>query len=81
METLQSSWDSVSLLTHGIVVNGKCDVNVKVSGIKYMFSTYYIKVVIKILCDRGLENKNILFSQISFHIKGQEHFKLYFSIN
>ena len=43
--------------------------------------TYYIKVVIKILCDRGLENKNILFSQISFHIKGQEHFKLYFSIN
>ena len=43
--------------------------------------TYYIKVVIKILCDRGLENRNILFSQLYFHLKRQEHFKLHFSIN
>lgn len=40
-----SSLGSVSLLTPGIVVNSKCDVNVKVSDIKYMSRTYYIKVV------------------------------------
>ena len=34
----------MSLLTHGIV-SGICNVNVKVSDIKYVFSTYYIKVV------------------------------------